>query len=428
MTSSPAPKYQNMENEKKNSIDDQSIHGQDNPVFSTDDINVAIKQFNKPSKYKNNLHVTFRKDSLTVDINPHRNSSESSDDNQNEQSSYEEVAANVSNKDDPNMLVLTFRSWFLGLAFTCILSFVNQFFFYRTSPLIIGVLVAQLLSHLLGKLMEKILPRRNFKIFRWNFTFNPGPFTVKEHCIITTMAATGAGTAYAIDVITIQRLFYKRTINTAIGIIFVITSQVLGYGMAGIMRKFLVWPAAMIWPANLVNCALFRTLHNDKDNGDDNEKSRWKMSRLKFFFLAFLFQFLWYWFPGYIFPVLSLFSWICMIKPNNVILSQLTGINGLGIGSIELDWNAWVSFLGSPIVVPFWAQVNILVGFVVLAWIIAPATYYSNLWNSKALPIVSVRVFTADGYLYNISAVLNSNLRLNETAYKQYGIRYLTAQ
>ncbi|CAF2776029.1 unnamed protein product [Rotaria sp. Silwood2] len=421
MTSSPTTKYQNMENEKRNSVDDQNIHGQDNPVFSTDDIKVDIKQSNTPSSSKKNLHVSFRKDSATVDINSPYDSLESLDDNQNEQSSYEEVAANVSNKDDPNMLVLTFRSWFLGLAFTCILSFVNQFFFYRTSPLIIGVLVAQLLSHLLGKLMEKILPRRNFKIFRWYFSFNPGPFSVKEHCIITTMAATGAGTAYAIDVVTIQRLFYKRTINPAIGIIFVITSQVLGYGMAGIMRKFLVWPAAMIWPANLVNCALFRTLHNDKDDGDDNEKSRWTMSRLKFFFLAFLFQFLWYWFPGYIFPVLSLFSWICAIKPNNVILSQLTGINGLGIGSIELDWNAWVAFLGSPIVVPFWAQVNILVGFVVLAWIITPAAYYSNLWNSKALPIVSVRVFTADGYFYNISAVLNSNLRLNETAYKQYG-------
>ena len=126
--------------------------------------------------------------------------------------------------------------------------------------------------------------------------------------------------------------------------------------MAGIMRKFLVWPAAMIWPANLVSCALFRTLHNDQDNEEENkpEKKRWKMSRLRFFFFAFLFQFLWYWFPGYIFPVLSLFSWICMIKPDNIILSQLTGINGLGMGAIELDWNAWVSFLGSPIVVPFW--------------------------------------------------------------------------
>lgn len=146
--------------------------------------------------------------------------------------------------------------------------------------------------------------------------------------------------------------------HPGIAIIFVVTSQILGYGMAGIMRKFLVWPAAMIWPANLVNCALFRTLHNDKNDDDGNtdntEKKRWNMSRLRFFFFAFLFQFLWYWFPGYIFPVLSLFSWICMIKPDNIILSQVTGINGLGIGSIELDWNAWVSFLGSPIVVPFW--------------------------------------------------------------------------
>jgi hypothetical protein len=69
----------------------------------------------------------------------------------------------------------------------------------------------------------------------------------------------------------------------------------------------------------------------------------------------------------------------------------------------------------------FRAQVNILVGFVLLAWLISPATYYSNLWNAKKLPIVSNRIFTTDGYLYNITAVLDSNLRINETAYKQYG-------
>jgi hypothetical protein len=67
------------------------------------------------------------------------------------------------------------------------------------------------------------------------------------------------------------------------------------------------------------------------------------------------------------------------------------------------------------------AQVNILIGFVALAWVITPAAYYSNLWDSKLLPIVSNRVFTPDGYFYNVSAVLNSNLRLNETAYQQYG-------
>jgi hypothetical protein len=52
-----------------------------------------------------------------------------------------------------------------------------------------------------------------------------------------------------------------------------------------------------------------------------------------------------------------------MLKPENVVLSQLTGINGLGIGSIELDWNAWVAFLGSPIIVPFWLVNIFLIDF-----------------------------------------------------------------
>ncbi len=68
---------------------------------------------------------------------------------------------------------------------------------------------------------------------------------------------------------------------------------------------------------------------------------------------------------------------------------------------------------------------NILIGFVVLAWVITPATYYSNLWDAKILPIVSNRIFSTDGYIYNVSAVLDSNLRLNETAYQEYGISFL---
>jgi hypothetical protein len=62
-----------------------------------------------------------------------------------------------------------------------------------------------------------------------------------------------------------------------------------------------------------------------------------------------------------------------------------------------------------------------MIGFVALAWVLAPWAYYTNLWDSKAMPIISNRVFTIDGYFYNVSAVLNSKLRLNETAYKNYG-------
>ena len=109
-----------------------------------------------------------------------------------EQSPYEEVATTVSNHDDPSLLCFTFRSFTLGILFTCILSFVNQFFSFRTSPLNIGMLLSQLLAYPIGMLSAATLPTRTFQPFgkRWKFSLNPGPFTIKEHCIIAAMAST----------------------------------------------------------------------------------------------------------------------------------------------------------------------------------------------------------------------------------------------
>ncbi|KAK1571944.1 hypothetical protein Q3G72_025262 [Acer saccharum] len=42
------------------------------------------------------------------------------------------------------------------------------------------------------------------------------------------------------------------------------TTQVLGFGWAGLFRKYLVEPGEMWWPSNLVQVSLFRALH-DKD-------------------------------------------------------------------------------------------------------------------------------------------------------------------
>jgi hypothetical protein len=120
------------------------------------------------------------------------------------------------------------------------------------------------------------------------------------------------------------------------------------------MRKFLVWPAAMIWPRTLINAALFRILHSNEEDDETVNTSRWKISRFDFFYIAFLLQFLWYWIPGYICPVLSYLSLFCMLYPHNIIVSQITGVSGLGFGSFELNWNSWVAFFVSPIIVPFW--------------------------------------------------------------------------
>lgn len=44
---------------------------------------------------------------------------------------------------------------------------------------------------------------------------------------------------------------------------------------------------------------------------------------------------------------------------------------------ITFDW-AQIAYIGSPLVVPWWAQVNVFVGFLCAFWIFAPAMYYSN--------------------------------------------------
>ncbi|KAF9900078.1 hypothetical protein EC991_007930 [Linnemannia zychae] len=44
-----------------------------------------------------------------------------------ENSPIPEVAAIVSNKDDPSLPVMTFRFWVMAVLFSCLLSFFNQF-------------------------------------------------------------------------------------------------------------------------------------------------------------------------------------------------------------------------------------------------------------------------------------------------------------
>lgn len=79
-------------------------------------------------------------------------------------------------------------------------------------------LVVQLVSFPLGKIMEKIIPKSRF--------FNPGPFNIKEHVLITVMANCSYGTAYAIDIITIQKLWYNQDIGWGGGILLIWTTQV----------------------------------------------------------------------------------------------------------------------------------------------------------------------------------------------------------
>ncbi|KAG0236349.1 hypothetical protein BGW41_000430 [Actinomortierella wolfii] len=220
-----------------------------------------------------------------------------------------------------------------------------------------------------------------------------------------------------VDIVILQRKYYNDDQGFLAGFLLILTTQITGFSLAGVLRKFLVKPAHMIWPANLVTVALFRTLHEQKS--EDCSGYYKGLSRMRYFALVTTGSFVWYWFPNYIFPALTALSVLCWIKPDNVVLAQLTGSNGLGIGTISLDWASSTSAL-APLVTPWWAQVNILVGFIVIAWIVAPIAYYSNLWNSKMFPILTADLFRDDGTPYDKSMVMTDNV-LDPAKYEAYG-------
>ncbi|KAF9954532.1 hypothetical protein BGZ72_004505 [Mortierella alpina] len=335
--------------------------------------------------------------------------------NEEDDSPIEEVRVTVPNTDDPLMPCNTFRMWFLGLIFTAMISFVNQFFYLRQTQISIGYSVVALISLPLGHLMARVLPTRQFNLFGTSFSLNPGPFSIKEHVLIGTMTACNTGTAYAVDIVILQKVFYADEKPFIAGLLLVLTTQITGFALAGALRKFLIRPAHMIWPSTLVTASLFRSLHHSVEREED----RGRMSRMKYFLIVTFGSFLWYWFPGFIFPTVGMIAWICWINPDNLILAQLTGTNGLGIGAIALDWSA-ASYYVAPLVTPWFAQVNILIGFVLVTYIMVPWAYYTDLWGSKTYPILSADLFREDGTLYNKSLILTDGI-MDPQKYIDYG-------
>jgi len=142
-------------------------------------------------------------------------------------------------------------------------------------------------------------------------------------------------------------MFYGQSWGFGYSFLLTVSSQIFGFSLAGITRKYLVWPASMLWPSALVNAALFSTLHRAWGKSDGGH-----ISRERFFTYAFIGAFVWYWVPGYLFTALSVFNWVCWIAPNNIIVNQLFGYNtGLGMGFLTFDW-AMISWIGSPLVTP----------------------------------------------------------------------------
>ncbi|ETS86562.1 hypothetical protein PFICI_00390 [Pestalotiopsis fici W106-1] len=347
-------------------------------------------------------------------------------------SPYAEVRAVVNARDDPSLPVATIRAWTIGLFFVVVLAFVNQLFSVRQPSIGLDAVVAQLLSYPLGKAAEKFLPDVGVTLFGVRHSLNPGPFNQKEHMLISIMASVGKvlpSSRYIIFTQWLDVYFgqpYAKSFLYQIAL--ALSTNLMGYGLAGLTRRFLVYPSFCIWPRSLVTIALNSALHKDDNHSVIGPWNKvWTISRYRFFMACFAGMFVYFWFPDYIFTALSLFNWIAWIQPNNFTLTAITGSKkGLGFNPLPtFDWNI-IAHSIDPLQVPFHVTANFVSGTLIGAVFII-GIYWTNTWNTAYLPINSNTMYNHFGGSYNVSKILDSKGWLVEAQYQAYSPVYLAA-
>ncbi len=112
---------------------------------------------------------------------------------------------------------------------------------------------------------------------------------VKEHVLISVLAGSASGRPHVIDNVVVQaseQFLNEKSVNLWNSVIWVVCSQMIGFGFVGIFRGILVKPASMIWPHSLPDVALYSSFHSQPTSlGDD--ATRFHMSRTTFFGSSF---------------------------------------------------------------------------------------------------------------------------------------------
>lgn len=338
----------------------------------------------------------------------------------------------ISLEDDPTLPCWTFRMWFLGLGLSCFGAVLGQIFYFRPQTIFVSQLFLQIIAYLMGLGLETILPGPGNALPSlqtkdtafWRF-FNPGPFNLKEHVAITIFSTTAAESALAISIFAADDLYYHIQPNIAIGIFTLIGSQLLGYGLGGLMRAFLVYPTYIVFPNLLPTVQLFDALHRGK-------KIFMQKKRVKFFWGVFVAIFIWEWFPEYIAPTLTGISIFCLASRNSAWVTRIfggaAGNEGLGMFALSLDWNYVGSGGGSlgALFTPFSTQISLYFGTMICI-IAFCAMYAANTWNGQKFPFLSQALFTDDGDDYDQLAILDENFRLDPSKLEEQGLPWFAS-
>ncbi|KAI8902499.1 OPT oligopeptide transporter protein-domain-containing protein [Globomyces pollinis-pini] len=342
----------------------------------------------------------------------------------------------VNYNDDPDTPALTVRMLVLGTIWGIFAGFVDTVLTFRYQAIAIPSTVIIILSYPMGVFLASVLPKGHL---------NPGPFSVKELALVWIIGSSAGGQPYGLYNVVGQswvQFMGNRSITYWNSIPWVLSTQLIGYGAAGIARTFLVYPKAMLWPTVLPFVTLFNSFF------ESNSQSSYRLSRFSCFWVAFGFMFLYQWLPSYFLSAISMVSLLCLFPNKTLRWLGSSGANeGVGLFSLSFDWSV-ANGLGA-MYTPWWAGLNSYGGYILFSWILVPLIHVTNpfgvpggyesqsyLGFDGADPTVdpfprinSAGLFGKTGKRVKVDTtqLLNPDYTLNETYYESVKPVYLTA-
>ncbi|KAL7420969.1 hypothetical protein Q5752_003853 [Cryptotrichosporon argae] len=321
------------------------------------------------------------------------------------------IAQSVPSTDDPHLPTLTLRTLLLGSFFCVLGAAASQVFYFKSNAPSFSSYFVILLTYPLGHgLANEHVVARGRRV--WGINLNPGPFSIKEAILVSVIASSGAMSAYAADILAILDLYYKVPLSTIPSIILLLTTQCIGFGMAGTLQNLLVSPPAMYWPSTLVTVQLFTTLYTS--TAASSVAALLTKRRLNVFLALFLATFIYQFFPFLLFPTLTSVSLLCLANNESWWMRTLGGAyRGLGMLDFSFDWSSIGS--SGPLYTPFWALGNWFGGLIGMVWVIVPIMLVLNFWHFPG-PL-SAGLYNSTFQKFDVTSVLNADLSLNVEAY-----------